>query len=157
MINGGADHCLATGKALPLQAVQGLPSLSRLAQHSGGTQQFFLIVAQGVIGLSSSKSNPSKVLFFSMITPRGKNTVLKKYIPLYLFLFGGGRVPQTPPAEYIISHQMSWYPLTLGASPSPSLDRGRGCRLQTAPSWPRIENASNTFACIGPRWLARNR
>ena len=156
MINGGADHCLATGKALPLQAVQGLRSLSRLAQHLGGTQQFFLIAAQGVIGLSSSKSNPSKVLFFSMITPRGEKTLcLKKHSTLFIFFLFGG-VPQTPPAEYIISHQMAWYPLRLGASPSPSLDRGRGCRLQTAPSWPHIENASNTFACIGPRWLARN-
>ena len=57
MIDGGADHRLATGKALTLRAMQGeggfaaqigFSGSSRYAQRSGGTQQFFDIAAQGI-------------------------------------------------------------------------------------------------------------
>jgi len=57
MIDGRADHRLATGEALTLQAVQGeggftvqvsLSGWSRHAQRSGSTQQFLDIAAQGV-------------------------------------------------------------------------------------------------------------
>ena len=57
MIDERADHCLAMGKALTLQAVQGedgftaqvgLSGWLRHTQRSGGTQQFLDIAAQGV-------------------------------------------------------------------------------------------------------------
>ena len=57
MIDGRADHRLATGKVLTLRTVQGegeftaqvgLSSWSRHAQGSGGTQQFLDIAPQGI-------------------------------------------------------------------------------------------------------------
>jgi len=95
LIDGEADHRLATGKALALQTMQGevgfamqigLSGFLRHAQRSGGTQQFFRIAAQGIRTVLS-KNNRSKVLFpFFMITLTKKKP-LQVNRQLYLFVF----------------------------------------------------------------------